>query len=213
MPTADPGQYPRNRRQMWLLIGLFFAPLIAAFILYYGIDGWRPPGRTNHGDLIDPPRPLAEIALPIASSGASSSAQGPAVSAATLRGKWTLFYVGDGQCDARCREALTLIRQTRLSLNDDLGRVQRVFISTGNCCDQTYLNTEHAGLITVHGDSAEGANFLAAFPAYDGVPVATAGRIYLADPLGNLMMSYSPAAPPKGLLEDLKKLLKLSHIG
>jgi hypothetical protein len=33
------------------------------------------------------------------------------------------------------------------------------------------------------------------------------------DPLGNLMMSYSPQAPRKGLLEDLKKLLKLSHIG
>ena len=33
------------------------------------------------------------------------------------------------------------------------------------------------------------------------------------DPLGNLMMSYDSQAPQKGLLEDLKKLLKLSHIG
>jgi hypothetical protein len=41
----------------------------------------------------------------------------------------------------------------------------------------------------------------------------TAGRIYLIDPLGNLMMSYAPDAPSMGLLEDIKKLLKLSHIG
>jgi hypothetical protein len=43
--------------------------------------------------------------------------------------------------------------------------------------------------------------------------VETAGRIYIVDPLGNLMMSYAPDAPQKALLEDLKKLLKLSHIG
>jgi cytochrome oxidase Cu insertion factor (SCO1/SenC/PrrC family) len=36
---------------------------------------------------------------------------------------------------------------------------------------------------------------------------------YIIDPLGNLMMSYSRAAPPQGLLEDLRKLLKLSRIG
>jgi hypothetical protein len=33
------------------------------------------------------------------------------------------------------------------------------------------------------------------------------------DPLGNLLMSYSPTAPDKSLLSDLKKLLRLSHIG
>ena len=40
-----------------------------------------------------------------------------------------------------------------------------------------------------------------------------AGRLYLVDPLGNLMMSYERGAPVKGLLDDLKKLLNLSHIG
>ena len=39
------------------------------------------------------------------------------------------------------------------------------------------------------------------------------GRLYLVDPLGNLMMSYERGAPVKGLLDDLKKLLNLSHIG
>jgi hypothetical protein len=38
-------------------------------------------------------------------------------------------------------------------------------------------------------------------------------RIYLIDPLGNLMMWYPPGAPPKGMLEDLKRLLGLSHVG
>jgi hypothetical protein len=39
------------------------------------------------------------------------------------------------------------------------------------------------------------------------------GRVYLVDPFGNLVMSYAADAPARGLLEDLKRLLKLSQIG
>ena len=38
-------------------------------------------------------------------------------------------------------------------------------------------------------------------------------RVYLVDPLGYLMMYYQPDADPKGMLMDLKKLLKYSQIG
>jgi hypothetical protein len=37
--------------------------------------------------------------------------------------------------------------------------------------------------------------------------------IYVVDPLGNLMMRFDARENPKGLLSDMKKLLKLSHIG
>ncbi len=50
------------------------------------------------------------------------------------------------------------------------------------------------------------------FPKY-GAPVADARRVYLVDPLGNLLMSYVPGAPPEGMIKDLERLLRLSHIG
>ena len=37
--------------------------------------------------------------------------------------------------------------------------------------------------------------------------------MYLIDPLGNLMMFYAADAKPKGMLEDMKRLLRLSSIG
>ena len=40
-----------------------------------------------------------------------------------------------------------------------------------------------------------------------------ADTVFVVDPLGNLMMSYDARQDPRGLLEDLKKLLRLSHIG
>jgi cytochrome oxidase Cu insertion factor (SCO1/SenC/PrrC family) len=201
---ADPARI-RTRRQAWLLVALFFVPLIAAFVLYYGMDGWHPAGSTAKGDLIHPPRPLPEnVAL---------TSKGASLDAKILHGKWTLVYVGNGACDTRCREALTLMRQTRLALNDDAARVQRLFLATQPCCDQAYLDAEHAGLTVASADDAAGQAVLAVFPRYADKPVELAGRIYIIDPLGNLMMSYSPQAEHKDLLEDLKKLLKLSHIG
>lgn len=193
----------RSRTQIWILVAVFFAPLALAFLLYYGSGGWRPPGSTNRGELISPPRPLPSVALP--------TPGGAPLAAETWHGKWTLLYVGDGRCDGHCRAALTLMRQTRLALNEDMTRVQRIFLATGNCCDRAYLDAEHPGLLVALGDNAAGAALLAAFP--DGAP-AMDGVVYVIDPLGNLMMRHAPQPPPaKGLLEDLRKLLKLSHIG
>jgi cytochrome oxidase Cu insertion factor (SCO1/SenC/PrrC family) len=155
--------------------------------------------------LIDPARPLPSIALP--------TPDGTATDPGFLRGKWTMLYVGDGLCDDRCRKALYLTRQSHIALNKDVDRVQRVFLVTGRCCDRAFLAQEHPDLVVALVEAAESATLLEPFPVYGGVLVADAGRIYLVDPLGNLLMSYSAAAPDKALLQDVKKLLRLSHIG
>jgi len=187
-----------RRRLLWLAL-LFFGPLAVSFLLYYG-ELWRPEGGTNKGELVQPPRPLQAIPLTLANGEKSS----PKV----LRERWSWVYIGDGRCDARCRTALTDLRQARLLLVEKAERVQRVFLVTDNCCDQEYLTKEHPGLIVALLDNPELA---AQFEI--GKESTAAGRIYLVDPLGNLMMSYAPDAPSMGLLEDIKKLLKLSHIG
>jgi hypothetical protein len=177
-----------NRRTLYLLIVLFFLPVATAFCLYYGAN-WRPLGQTNHGELITPTR-----ALP--------------AEATALRGKWSLVYIGNGRCDEACRNALIFGRQTRLSLNQDMKRVARVFLVTGDCCDRAYLSTVQAGLEVVEVADPANSALLAAFPATD-----RANSLYIVDPLGNLVMRYDVRQSPNGLLSDLQKLLKLSHIG
>ncbi len=201
--TTGQASHPlRSRRQVYILLGVFFAPLLLAFILYYGL-GVRPTGSTNKGDLIHPAVPLPEVSLP--------GLADEKLPANFLRGKWSMVFIGDGACDKRCREALTLMRQTRLALNDDITRVQRVFLVSGNCCDGNYLDQEQRGLLLGRIDTPEGRTLLETFP--NGADAVSRGRIYLVDPLGNLMMKYEPDAPQKALLDDMKKLLKLSHIG
>ena len=186
---AEDNLRARNLRTVGLLAGLFLLPLALSFWLYYGLH-WHPAGMTNHGELIEPPRPL------------------PDLPATLFRTRWTLVYIGAGPCDADCREALYFMRQTRLSLNNDMARVQRVFLATGAAPDEGTLAREHAGLIVVRIQGPDLTGLLAQFPPED-----RRHSLYVVDPLGNLMMRYDARRTPKGLLEDLKKLLQLSNIG
>jgi len=202
---------PENRRQRRVLIGLalmFFAPLALAFYLYYGHGAWHPGGRVNAGDLIDPARPLPALTLPLWESGNTDPD--------LLKGRWTLLYVAFGTCGQSCRDRLYDTRQVRLALDRDMKRVQRVFIADNGCCDAQFLHEVHPDLIAVRAGAAA-APLLALLPGLDRITgtdgTAIPARVYLIDPLGNLMMSYAAGAKPKGMLQDLKRLLRLSSIG
>jgi len=210
--TAEGGA--PDRRQRRLLIGLallFFAPLGLAFYMYYGHGTWHPGGRVNAGELVEPARPLPALALPLLGSGATAPN--------FLKGKWTLLYVEQGNCRQLCQKRLYDTRQVRLALDRDMNRVQRVFIGADDCCDAQFLQQQHPDLITIRATAAA-APLLALLPARgtaaaaeDSGAAEAPPRIYLIDPLGNLMMSYAADAKPKGMLEDLKRLLRLSSIG
>jgi hypothetical protein len=117
--------------------------------------------------------------------------------------------VGDGQCDDACRQALVFARQTRLSLNKEMLRVNRALLATANCCDLAYLDKEHEGIKVFDvSDTASANEVFAVLPEGD-----LRYWLFVVDPNGNIVLRYDVRESPRGLLEDLKKLLKLSHIG
>jgi hypothetical protein len=188
----------RGQRHLLVVAAVFLVPVIVAFAMYYG-KLWRPAGSSSKGELIDPARPLAIAGL--------RHIDGTPVSPTEFQDKWTLLYIGDGACDADCRTALVFARQSRLALNNEMTRVQRIFLATANCCDNAYFDKEHPGLIALDASSPDAQKLLAQFPDN------RARSLFIVDPLGNLMMRHDASHTTKDLLSDLKKLLRLSHIG
>lgn len=188
----------RNLRMLAGLAALFLLPLLLSFWMYYGTS-WRPLAHVNHGELITPARPLPASKLPIL--------MGAPRSGTLFHHNWSIVYIGAGQCDESCRNALYVMRQTRLALNNEMTRVDRVFLVTASCCDRGFLAREHGGLVVVDASKPEAGALLQVFPE------GRENSLFIVDPLGNLMMRFDTHQNAKGLLQDLQKLLRLSSIG
>ncbi len=193
-----------SRRGQWLVVGLailFMGPLAAAWIMYFSGD-WAPGETSNKGELISPPRPLPEAALDLAGGGTTASD--------FPYGAWTLYLRNADGCGDGCRDRLYLMRQSHIALGKEAERVRRVLLVEGAAPDAEWLAAEHPELLVVLAEGAAADAMLGAFPAAG--PEA-ANVIYLSDPLGNLMMRYPVEGGDRRILDDLKKLLKLSRIG
>ena len=183
------------------------APAFVAWVMHNSSEqGWRPEGLTNRGTLVHPARPLT---MPADMRHDDVSLND------FLQGKWTLLYIGDSDCDAVCRENLYKLRQIRIAQNENMNRVQTLFLVTVDSLPgdlDTFLEEEHMETAVVALTAAQAEQIAADFRIND-VPMQGAERTYIIDPLGNLMMYYQADADARGMLLDLKKLLKVSKIG
>jgi cytochrome oxidase Cu insertion factor (SCO1/SenC/PrrC family) len=188
-----------------LLVLLFIFPVAASFILY--ASGWRPSGTINHGELVEPARPIENINL--------TRLDGSQMRFADLKKKWTLVYFGSAECLTPCKDNLYKMRQVRLSLGADGTRVQRLFVVTNPkaLARLRYELKEHPGMAVVTGPAKNVEALANQFHLPAGTPFDDLERIYVVDPLGLLMMSYPADADPSAMRKDLKRLLKVSRIG
>jgi hypothetical protein len=197
--SIDEARRRRSRIKLYLVMAICAAPVLASYYAYYFV---RPEARSNYGELIDPQRPMPALHL--------QTVDGRPFDSASLRGKWVMLMVAGGDCAAACVDRLYHLRQVRLTTGKDRDRVQRVWLIPDQAPLSTMLMREYDGTDMLRADPRELAAWLAADPA----SAATyADRIYIVDPLGNLMMRFPVDADPNKTKRDLGKLLRASRIG
>ncbi len=132
---------------------------------------------------------FVEPPLTVADLGLSESAGRPMTEGQT----WWLWVVVTDGCHADCEAALFQLRQLHVLLNKDADRVQRALVTPA--ADQPAVMADYPRLQHLSG------------------PVALDEGIYVIDPIGNLVFFYPLREAGEPVLDDLKRLLKLSQIG
>lgn len=191
----------RGRRILLLFMLVTLLPTMAAGILYW--SGWQPQGRNlSFGELLDPVRPLPELAL--------HSADGSVKSFSALRGKWLLVMVTDRPCYEGCRGTLHAMQQIRLAQGEHMRRVERVLIAGPRRRNElTQLASEFPGM-QIYTSDGRALSVLAKTMAAADQKIAE--QLFIVDPQGNLVMRYPPAANASGVSKDLARLLRLSRV-
>jgi len=182
-----------GKMQLALVALAFGAPLLLATWMYKS-DSWQPEVGTNFGTIL---QPIVSIEDQLPAS--------PVVPLAD--NQWLMLYVHSAPCEKDCQEALYRLRQSRQMLGNEMSRVTRVFLHGESAPDKVFLKEQHEGLVTIADKDLE--NLLGVKRPAGQTP----GGIYLIDPLGNLVMYFSPELLPGEMVEDIKHLLKLSRIG
>jgi hypothetical protein len=185
-------QRTKGRLQFLLIAAIFFGPLLFAAWLYYSGDALQPESRANHGALLEP---IVNLLDAVPDSRIHDDRA------------WRLLYAEDGECGEGCQQALYTLRQTRLMLGKEMDRVERVFLHGEQAPDTLLGAEEHQGLKSLH-DPALRAVLDDQRPG--SLP---AGGFYLIDPHANLVLYFSPDIKPRDMVDDIKRLLKLSRIG
>jgi hypothetical protein len=202
-----PAPRTRSRLSLLLLLGVFGAPVVLAWLAFYVFPDWRPAGTSNHGQLIAPLRPLPAFEF--------ETLSGDRIDETFLRGKWTLVYLAQGACAEPCVRQLYNLRQVRLAQGKNIDRIQRLMLwerAVLRPGQRAELAEHFPGQVMAALPDRVPAELLETF-ALDEQDPMRAGRVYLVDPLGNLMMSYQPEDKPRGMIKDLERLLKYSGLG
>lgn len=197
----------KSQRSLLIMAAIFIGPMLLAYLLVNNMHYFGDFNTKNHGELIDPAKPLQNINL--------SRINGEEFKLSDLRDKWLMVYIGTAACDTKCSENLYKMRQSRLAQGGELTRIKRLYISIdGKPAEslQTVL-AEHQGLDVVYGSPPQIEQVLKQFNlSQQAVTNQTIG-MYIVDPLGNLVMRYQTGFEAKGLVKDLSLLLKASYIG
>jgi cytochrome oxidase Cu insertion factor (SCO1/SenC/PrrC family) len=193
-------------RKIFIIMALIFAlPFTVAATLH--LLNLKPASH-SYGNLV---QPVIALKAPVL-----NDAQGKPFASQQWLKKWSIVSVYADSCEAGCQAQVHLLKQVHIAMNKDIKRIQRVLLMpvTVNADVLSGLQKQYPDLVILAGADAATTEFSKQFnlPIND-VSKNLAGRIYLVDPLGNLMMTYPADLNPKGLRSDLTRLLKNSWAG
>lgn len=189
---------------LWVMIILFAMPYFAAMYFYMNQEKLDLQ-QSNYGTIISPVRPVESITL--------KTIDDVDFNLTDLQGKWILVTVGSSLCEEECQQNIYKIRQIRKAVAQDRSRVERLFLLTDDKDIDGFRikMKDYEGMYLIQkSDNEQYEKFMNNFLIPGQV---LADGVYIIDPLGNYMMAYPEKADATKMLDDIRRLLKISQVG
>jgi hypothetical protein len=194
----------RGRITAAAIMSVVALPLVAAMVVYHTGIG-MPSGTSNEGILLTPPQLVEQLEL-------VEQGESRVWELDSERRRWRLLVPAFGGCDAQCEQNLFLTRQVHVRLGSDAYRMERfLLLEKGQSLGadfQEFLEHEHPGLRVMRTAEDQMAALLAQTNLAER---QQAGHYYLMDQRGFLMMAYNPDHLGNQLLNDIKRMLKVTY--
>jgi len=189
-------QQNKGRLVLITIALMFFVPILLAWFLNFYSDFKKDAQGVQHGELIAPPVPLGDLkATSIGNSKISD-----------IERKWTLIFLVSDQCDRVCEDKLYQLRQIRLATGKDREKVERLLIAdreiNWSSYEVEFLNQK------VIDNRSPSYTFL--LNSLQSTKNFDADSIYLVDAYGSLIMRYAYKTPPKGIIKDIERLIRVA---
>ncbi len=194
------GDLPRHRRaapllrQRLPLLLILLTPLVVMLVslaIYTWGRSWVDVGVTSKGLLLTAPVQLSDLGIVTAAPG-----------------RWQAILVFVATCDESCRQTAVAVERLPILLGRDAGRIHRLLVAPRQLAALENVFAPRYWQVGI----LDTRTLRTALLAY-GVPAEQLPHFtLLADPLGNVVSFYRPGEIG-ALLEDLRKLLRNSHIG
>ena len=200
-PRLESANLPERTRRgrLWMVLVWLIcaAPVVASYLTFYVI---RPESRASFGVLIEPQRPLPDLAV--------QSLDGSHINLTSLKGQWLLISVAGGACNSACEQHLYLQRQLRESVGREKDRVDWVWLVTDDAIVPNALRPALSGATVLAVSQSALSRWLSADAGHQ-----IDDHLYLVDPLGNWMMRFPAGLDLQSAAKakrDLDRLLRAS---
>jgi hypothetical protein len=189
-----------HRVKLITLVLVFVSPFIGGWMALYVFE--LKPESVNYGNLV---QPVKKLEWPVLESIAGEQFEGG------FGRKWIFLLFARESCSEQCQSNLFYMRQIRTLLGRDTPRLQNVLVMTGTVDDVlgAFL-TDYPDLVVIQNNNE---TLYSQFRVSGVEPVGSTPRLYLVDPDNNYMMYYPAEIDHYRVLDDIKKLMKLSQIG
>lgn len=193
-----------NRIKIIMVAVIFAAPVVTATVLK--LTGWRPAQTGNHGELIQPARPLTALQF--------GKLDGVRIAISDFQHTWLMVTFVNGNCDESCESNIYKMRQVHAATGKHYKRTKRLLVVTSKPTSKLRkILKSYPDMTVVNGPANTVKDFANQLRTNDGTALDGLNRIYLVDPLGNFMMTYDRNANPGGMRKDLGRLHRVSHVG